>query len=139
MVRSFKTALSAQPLMARSPKSLSRPRSPRTAADLPAKGVAKGTEEKVSGKLRDALDAEVSRRPEGLIIGLSALRFVDSSAFSVKDHSHWKRYGKPAARRCPAAWRRYEPGSGVRGASNRLAGSRPRLAVQAEASAHEER
>lgn len=33
----------------------------------------------VSGKLRDTLDAEVSRQPGRLIIDLSALRFMDSS------------------------------------------------------------
>jgi anti-sigma B factor antagonist len=37
----------------------------------------------VSGKLRDALDAEVSRQPKRLIIDLSALRFMDSSALHV--------------------------------------------------------
>lgn len=37
----------------------------------------------VSGKLRDTLDAEVSRQPGRLIIDLSALRFMDSSALHV--------------------------------------------------------
>lgn len=37
----------------------------------------------VSGELRGALDAEVSRRPGRLIIDLSALRFMDSSALHV--------------------------------------------------------
>jgi anti-anti-sigma factor len=37
----------------------------------------------VSGKLRDTLDAEVSRQPEGSSSALSALRFMDSSALYV--------------------------------------------------------
>ena len=37
----------------------------------------------VSGRLRDVLDAEVSRYPGWLIIDLSALRFIDSSALHV--------------------------------------------------------
>jgi anti-anti-sigma factor len=37
----------------------------------------------VSGKLWDTLDAEVSRQPGRLIIDLSALRFMDSSALHV--------------------------------------------------------
>lgn len=37
----------------------------------------------VSGRLRDVLDAEVSREPGRLIIDLSALRFMDSAALHV--------------------------------------------------------
>ena len=37
----------------------------------------------VSGKLGDTLDAEVSRQPGRLIIDLSALRLMDSSALHV--------------------------------------------------------
>jgi anti-anti-sigma factor len=110
----------------------------------------------VSGKLGDTLDAEVSRQPGRLIIDLSALRFMDSSALHVilaAGETLAARGGAmaladpkrpvstvlrltqadqvPRQGTAPAAWRQYQPGSRAGAASDWLAGSRPCLAVQA--------